>query len=134
MDIGNAFKAVCGFEWVYHRRPRRCINSMRIHKKRRRQSAAPGHQQQRPHPHLTFCVLCGCQCAPTECRHVDAAVAQRAVASRCAPTAFHYAAVMALLPTDRRAMCLSCVNWRRQPRGARGIRREKLRSYTPLDR
>jgi hypothetical protein len=105
---------------------------MRIHKKRRRQSASD--HQQRPHPHLEFCVLCGCHCAPTECRHVDAAVAQRAIRVRCAPTAFHYGAVMAMSPEDRRAMCLSCVNWRRQPRGAAGIRREKLRAYTPLDR
>jgi len=119
---------------VYHdHRPihrRSHAADMRIHRKRRRQSA----EHSRPHPHLTFCVLCGCHCAPADCRYVDASVAQRAVRSRCAPTQFHYAAVMALPPADRRAMCLPCVNWRRHPRGARGIRREKLRSYTPLDR
>jgi hypothetical protein len=101
---------------------------MKSHRKRK--AAAQGD----PNPHLEFCVLCGSHCEPAECRHVDAAVAQRAIRVRCAPTAFHYGAVMAMSQGDRRAMCLSCVNWRRQPRGAAGIRREKLRAYTPLDR
>jgi hypothetical protein len=101
---------------------------MRIRRKKSGQPPA------RPDPNLSFCVLCGSHCQPSDCRHVDASVAQRAVRSRCAPTAFHYAAVMALPPNDRRAMCLPCVNWRRQPRGVGGIRREKLRGYTPLDR
>ena len=87
-----------------------------------------------PQPHLAFCVLCGCPCQPSESRHVDVSVAQRAVRSRCAPTAFHYASLMALPPCERRAMCLPCVNWRRHPRGAAGIRRERLRAYTPMDR
>ena len=101
---------------------------MRIRRKSPREAASCLH------PHLACCVLCGSRCKPSDCRHVDAAVAQRAVRARCVPTAFHYAAVMALPPNDRRAMCLACVNWRRQPRGVGGVRRDKLGAYTPLDR
>lgn len=85
-----------------------------------------------------WCTLCGTPCAPADCRLTPTRDLQAMLRPRCAPTAFHYAALMALSPAERRPVCFFCLNWKRHCRrdrrssaGRDCYRRRK--TYTPLD-
>lgn len=84
-----------------------------------------------------FCALCGVPCEDTQlCRVADASAVQQILRSRCAETALHYRAVLALPPGERRPVCMFCVNWKRRAASAVGRSRERLpnsKCYTPLD-
>lgn len=83
------------------------------------------------------CLLCGCPCAHADCRYVPLQAIRALVRQRCAPTAFHYAALHALPEGGRHMLCPPCVNWRRRSRGrpyTRFRRVTRRPTLTPFDR
>ena len=83
-----------------------------------------------------WCLLCGAPCGGgSRCRFVSVRAAQEDVRSRCIPSAFHYASVMAMRADGRELVCQHCVNWRRRSRKApSGGWHGRRRAHTPLDR
>lgn len=84
-----------------------------------------------------YCILCGAwNAAPSVFRSIEASAVQEAVRGRCAPTALHYAAVMAIPGSMRAATCRTCVNWRRHTRrviSGHYYYYMRKTTYTPLD-
>lgn len=62
------------------------------------------------------CLLCGMPCLHPDCRYTPLPVVQALVRQRCAQTAFHYAALLALPDAGRHMVCPTCINWRRRSR------------------
>ena len=75
------------------------------------------------------CVGCGGLTDHTMSRMIPVARFKEFVHTRCAPSQFHYSAVLAMPEEDSARICTHCVNWRR--RCARGGKRHG--SFTPMD-
>lgn len=73
---------------------------------------------------MQHCTLCGVPCGGHDCyRLVDASAVQATVRDCCAPTAMHYASVLALPAEGRRALCPFCVSWSRRANALSAKRR-----------
>ena len=82
-----------------------------------------------------FCMLCGVRCShPDSFRIVDAQEIQQLLKKKCTPTAFHYAAALSHPASERRALCISCVSWKRRvSQGSAWRDRLRVKPLTPLD-
>ena len=86
----------------------------------------------------SHCILCGCPCTAQQvCRVADTDAVQKNVALRCAPTSFHYQAVLKLPSNTRCILCIHCINWRRRSqrftRGRSPLGCPRRSCFTPLD-